>query len=92
LSLKGVFDSGPEGPELEGVFGARPVGRTSRLVWNIGGMHGVFNEAKRSAMVARRASSDGVLGVEDVVGIQDHCFSSFDNDILVHKLACFRSR
>jgi len=29
----------------------------------------VFNEAKRSVMVARCASSGGVLGVENVVGI-----------------------
>jgi len=33
-----------------------PVGRTSRLAWNPGGMQSVFNEAKRSVMVARCAS------------------------------------
>ena len=79
---------------LTGVFGARPVGITSRLAWNPGGMEGVFNEAKLSVMVARCASTGGVLGVENVVGIQVHCssFGTFDNDILVHKLACFRSR
>jgi len=70
------------------------IGGTGRLARNTGGMQGVFNEAERNVMVARCASSGGVLGVENVVGIQVQysSFSTSDNDTLVHELARFRGR